>query len=91
MIPIFGINRDMSTVHEIIDTLGGVNSAATKLATPQQTVSEWYHRKPPEIPPWRRPAVAQTVEQLGVQLSKEAREYLASTARTPKARESAAA
>ena len=76
----------MSTVHEIIDALGGVNSTATKTGTPQQTVSEWYHREPPEIPPWRRPVLAAVAKSEKVALSKSAREYLASTTRTPKAR-----
>lgn len=74
----------MSTVHEIIEALGGVNSTATKIATPQQTVSEWYHRDPPEIPPWRRSAIATLVKDERVALSPAAREYLASTKRTPK-------
>lgn len=76
----------MSVVHTIIDAFGGVNATAEKTGTPQQTVSEWGTRKPPEIPPWRRSALLDAARNAKMDLPADAVAYLASTARTPKAR-----
>lgn len=76
----------MDTVTEIIAAFGGVKPAAEKTETPQQTVSEWVNRTPPEIPPWRRPVIAARANDLDIPLSDAARAYLASTKRTPKAK-----
>lgn len=75
----------MDVVKSIFDAFGSVSELAEATGFPQQTVSEWRNRLPAEIPPWRRPAVADAARRSGKQLSAAALEYLASTARTPKA------
>lgn len=74
----------MSIVHDIIDAFGGVSATAEKCGAPQQTVSEWRTRTPPEIPPWRRPALADAARREKIGLSSDALTYLASTERTRK-------
>ena len=85
----------MSVVHSIIEAFGGVNAAAERTGTPQQTVSEWGKRSPPEIPPWRRSGLLDAARRAKIDLTADAVAYLASTERTPKHRpavvESAAA
>lgn len=76
----------MSVVPTIFDAFGGVNALADATGFPQQTVSEWQTRQPPEIPPWRRSAVADAARRLNKSLPPEALAYLASTVRTPKAK-----
>lgn len=76
----------MSVVPDIFEAFGGVNALAEATGFPQQTVSEWQTRNPPEIPPWRRSSVADAAKRGGKKLSTEALLYLASSARTPKAR-----
>jgi len=78
----------MSVVHSIIEAFGGVNAAASRTGTPQQTVSEWGKRSPPEIPPWRRPGLMDAARRAKIKLSPAAVAYLASTDRTPKDRAS---
>lgn len=81
----------MQVVHDIIAKLGGSTGVAAKTGIPQQTVSEWANREPPEIPPWRRPAVLDALKRDGKdsEVPAEAIAYLASTQRTPKARAAA--
>ena len=74
----------MSIVPDIIAAFEGVGNTAEKTGTPQQTVSAWLARTPPEIPPWRRPIVAEAARTHCVKLSPEAWAYLASTARQPR-------
>jgi hypothetical protein len=74
----------MSVVHTIIDAFGGVNATATATGTPQQTVSEWRTRNPPEIPPWRRSSLIDAAQREKVKLPANALAYLASTERTRK-------
>ncbi len=82
----------MSVVPTIFEAFGGVNRLAEATGTPQQTASEWLNRSPPDIPPWRRPAVLGAARKLKEPLPPEALTYLASTQRIPRARpESAAA
>jgi len=76
----------MSIVRTIFDAFGGVNKLAEATRSPQQTASEWITRDPPEIPPWRRPAVLDAARGLPQPLPPEALAYLASTKRTPKSR-----
>lgn len=76
----------MSVVPIIFDAFGGVNALADATGFPQQTVSEWQTRTPPEIPPWRRAAIADAARRLNKSLPADALAYLASTVRTPKAR-----
>lgn len=78
----------MSVVQEIFEAFKGVNALADATGFPQQTVSEWNARTPPEIPPWRRASVLEAARRLDKELSQDALAYLASTARTPKARPS---
>ncbi|MEH3121200.1 MAG: hypothetical protein PGN16_04335 [Sphingomonas phyllosphaerae] len=75
----------MDVVRSIFETFGGVSALAEATGFPQQTVSEWRNRSPAEIPPWRRPAVADAARRLERALSPEALAYLASRERTPKA------
>lgn len=79
----------MSVVPSIFEAFGGVNALADATGFPQQTVSEWQTRNPPEIPPWRRPPVAEAARRLGKPLTQDALAYLASSARTPKQRAAA--
>lgn len=74
----------MDVVRSIFDTFGGVSALAEATGFPQQTVSEWRNRSPAEIPPWRRPAVADAARRLERALSPEALAYLASRERTRK-------
>lgn len=76
----------MNVVPSIFEAFGGVNALADATGFPQQTVSEWQTRTPPEIPPWRRSSVADAARRLNKTLSPDAVAYLASTKRTPKAR-----
>lgn len=57
----------------------------------QQTISEWAKREPPEIPPWRRPAIVSAALRKGVALDDSAQSYLASDDRTPRAKPDQAA
>ena len=75
----------MNVVLSIFDAFDSVSALADATGFPQQTVSEWRNRTPAEIPPWRRPAVADAARRENKPLSAAAIEYLASTARTPKA------
>lgn len=79
----------MNVVPAIFDAFGGVNKLADATGFPQQTVSEWQTRQPPEIPPWRRSSVADAARRGGIALGSEALAYLASHARTPKSRSDA--
>jgi hypothetical protein len=85
-IPIFGNQLHMDIAKSIIVKLGGVNGVSEKTGFPQQTVSAWICREPSEIPPWRRPVVAQIAGEAQQPLTKAELAYLASTKRTPKAR-----
>lgn len=75
----------MSVVLAIFEAFGGVNALAEATGFPQQTVSEWQTRQPPEIPPWRRASVADAARRLNKPLGNAELAYLASTKRTPKA------
>lgn len=79
----------MEPVKEIIEALGGVNGTCEKTGFPQQTVSSWICRTPPEIPPWRRPVIAELAKSPDIELSDGARAYLASNRRTPKLEQAA--
>ena len=76
----------MANVKSIIEKLGGVNGVSELTGFPQQTVSAWVCRTPPEIPPWRRPVVAAFVDKASEPLTKAELAYLASNKRTPKAK-----
>jgi len=76
----------MDTAKSIIKKLGGVNGVSDLTGFPQQTVSAWVCRTPPEIPPWRRPVVAAFVDKATEPLTKTELAYLASTKRTRKAK-----
>lgn len=76
----------MDTAKTIIEKLGGVNGVSELTGFPQQTVSAWVCRNPPEIPPWRRPVVAAHIDKASKPLTKAELAYLASTKRTPKAK-----
>ncbi len=82
----------MDVVHQIIDAVGGVNALSSATGFPQQTVSEWRTRTPPDIPPWRRSAVLEAVKRLDREgllkgeLPAAAFAYLASLDRRPRIR-----
>ena len=84
--PNFGSVYHMDIVKEIIGKLGGVNGTSEKTGFPQQTVSAWICREPPEIPPWRRSFLMQCAKDANIELDADAKEYLASFARRPKVR-----
>ena len=79
----------MSVVQAIIDAFGNQVAASEATGIAQQTISEWVKRDPPEIPPWRRPAILMAAQARSITLSAECSEYLCSNARTPKARAAA--
>jgi hypothetical protein len=71
-------------IEHIFEKLGGPTAIATGTGCPVQTVHSWVSKKPAEIPPWRRAAVLDFARRDGklVNLSDEARAYLASPDRT---------
>lgn len=72
----------MHVVQAIIEALGGPSAAAEKTGLPQQTVSSWGTRKPPEIPPWHRPVVLGALHREPEPMPEGAADYLASRQRT---------
>lgn len=75
----------MSTVEAIIKAFGGQVAMSKATGVPQQTIDTWAKRAPPEIPPWRRPAIiAAAAHSKAVVLTDEHVAYLRSTERTPK-------
>lgn len=79
----------MSVVHDIIDAFGNQVAMASATGIPQQTISEWVKREPPEIPPWRRPTIATVASAKRIELSPDVLAYLHSTERTKRARQAA--
>jgi hypothetical protein len=77
----------MDTVQSIFEKFGGVNGVVEATGCPQQTVSSWGTRSPPDIPPWRRPQVASAAHARKIDLTEEERLYLASNDRRPRARQ----
>jgi hypothetical protein len=74
----------MHVVHSIIAAFGGQVAMSDATGIPQQTISEWATRSPPEIPPWRRPAILGAVNARNKELGPDAAAYLASNTRTPR-------
>lgn len=73
-----------SIVKQIFDALDGTTSIANGTGMPVQTVNDWLNKGPPEIPPWRRPAVLDFAVKCGKlsALSSECLAYLQSDERT---------
>lgn len=76
--------RSMEHVQDIITAFGGQTGTAEATGIAQQTISEWVTREPPEIPPWRRPAIIAAAQARAIELSEDAVAYLQSTDRTPR-------
>ncbi len=74
----------MHIVHVIFEAFGGPTALAEKTGNPQQTVSYWGTRTPPEIPPPQRLAVMMAAQSYNVWLPAAAMAYLQSRVRTPK-------
>ncbi len=81
----------MSIVNDIVAAFGSQVAMEDATGIPQQTISEWVKRHPPEIPPWRRPVILDAARTKNVALEPAALSYLHSTARTPRSARSRAA
>lgn len=76
----------MHVVHAIIAAFDNQVAMAAATGIPQQTISEWAKREPPEIPPWRRSTIAAVANAQKIALAPEALAYLHSSDRTPRAK-----
>ncbi len=79
------IHPDMTNiVEQIFDALDGTTPIAKGTGMPVQTVNDWLRKGPPEIPPWRRPAVLDFARESGklAKLTPECLAYLQSQERT---------
>jgi hypothetical protein len=79
----------MTAVDSIIKAFGSQVALAEATGIPQQTISEWAKRNPPEIPPWRRPTIAAVAAAKRLELDADTLAYLHSSTRTPKAKAAA--
>jgi hypothetical protein len=76
----------MHVVEAIIQAFGNQVAMADATGIPQQTISEWAKREPPEIPPWRRSTIAAVANARKIELGPETLAYLHSSTRTPRAK-----